>query len=84
VIVDVDFTLVTAHSDKEHAGPTFKKTSGFAPMRAFVDHGEHGTGEPVVLDPRPGTAQDGRFCVRSPFATMPLVRTGPRYGGRTT
>jgi Transposase DDE domain group 1 len=56
VIVDLDSTLVTAHSDKERAGPTFKKTFGFAPMCAFVDHGEHGTGEPLALDLRPGTA----------------------------
>ena len=29
LIVDVDATLVTAHSDKEHAKPTFKKGYGF-------------------------------------------------------
>jgi Transposase DDE domain group 1 len=56
VVVDLDSTLVTAHSDKEQAGPTFKRTFGFAPMCAFVDHGEHGTGEPLALDLRPGTA----------------------------
>jgi len=33
--------MVTAHSEKEHAGPTYKCGFGFgfAPMRAFVDHG---------------------------------------------
>ncbi|QWF24546.1 IS1380 family transposase [Nocardioides sp. LMS-CY] len=56
VIVDLDATLVTAHSDKEGAGPTFKKGFGFHPMCAFVDHGEHGTGEPLAIDLRPGTA----------------------------
>src|SRR5260370_10310185 len=29
---------------------------GFAPMCAFVDHGEHGTGEALALDLRPGNA----------------------------
>lgn len=56
VIVDLDCTLVTAHSEKQQAGPTFKRTFGFAPMCVFVDHGEHGTGEPLLLQLRPGTA----------------------------
>ncbi|MEU8227960.1 IS1380 family transposase, partial [Kribbella sp. NPDC048915] len=56
VIVDIDATLVTAHSDKEGAEPTFKRGFGFAPMCSFVDHGEHGTGETLALDLRPGKA----------------------------
>ena len=56
VIVDIDATLVTAHSDKEGAEPTFKRGFGFAPMCAFVDHGEHGTGETLAVDLRPGKA----------------------------
>ena len=55
VIVDIDATLVTAHSDKEGAEPTFKRGFGFAPMCAFVDHGEHGTGETLVVELRPGS-----------------------------
>jgi len=56
VIVDLDSTLVTAHSEKEFAEPTYKRTFGFSPMCVFVDHGEYGTGEPLVLDLRPGKA----------------------------
>jgi hypothetical protein len=56
VIVDIDATLVTAHSDKEGAEPTFKRGFGFAPMCAFVDHGEHGTGEVLAIELRPGKA----------------------------
>jgi hypothetical protein len=56
VIVDIDATLVTAHSDKEGAEPTFKRGFGFAPMCAFVDHGQHGTGETLAVDLRPGKA----------------------------
>jgi hypothetical protein len=56
VIVDIDATLVTAHSDKEHAEPTFKRGFGFAPMCSFVDHGQHGTGETLGIDLRPGKA----------------------------
>ncbi len=54
VIVDIDATLVTAHSDKEGAEPTYKRGYGFHPMCAFVDHGQHGTGETLAIDLRPG------------------------------
>ena len=43
VIVDIDATVVTAHSDKEGAEATHKMSYGFAPMCAFVDHGQFGT-----------------------------------------
>jgi hypothetical protein len=56
VIVDIDATLITAHSDKENAAPTHKQGFGFAPMCAFVDHGEYGTGETLVAQLRPGSA----------------------------
>jgi hypothetical protein len=56
VIVDIDSTLVTAHSDKEGAEATHKMSYGFAPMCAFVDHGQYGTGETLALDLRPGKA----------------------------
>jgi Transposase DDE domain group 1 len=52
--VDIDATLVTAHSDKEGAEPTFKRGFGFHPMCTFVDHGEYGTGESLAIDLRPG------------------------------
>lgn len=56
VIVDIDATVVIAHSDKQGAEPTHKKSYGFSPMCAFVDHGKHGTGETLALDLRPGKA----------------------------
>jgi len=56
VILDIDATLVTAHSEKENAEPTHKRGFGFAPMCSFVDHGQHGTGETLTIDLRPGKA----------------------------
>jgi len=56
VIVDLDVTLIRAHSEKEGAEPTYKRGFGFAPMCAFVDHGEHGSGETLVVDLRNGRA----------------------------
>lgn len=48
-MIDLDATLVTAHSDKESAAPTFKRGYGFHPLCAFVDHGATGTGEPLAI-----------------------------------
>ena len=56
VIIDIDATLVAAHSDKELAAATFKRGYGFHPLLAFVDHGEHGTGETLAAMLRTGSA----------------------------
>jgi hypothetical protein len=56
LVIDIDATLVTAHSDKEQAAPTFKHGYGFHPLCAFVDHGSAGTGEPLAILLRPGNA----------------------------
>ena len=56
VIVDLDATLVGAHSEKEGATATFKRGFGFHPMLAFLDHGAGGTGEPLAAMLRPGKA----------------------------
>ena len=56
VIVDLDATLIGAHSDKEGATPNFKRGYGFHPMMAFVDHSAGGTGEPLAAMLRPGRA----------------------------
>ena len=56
VIVDIDATLITSHSDKELAAPTFKRGFGFHPLLAFADHGEAGTGTPLAAVLRPGNA----------------------------
>lgn len=56
VILDLDATLIGAHSEKEGATPNFKRGFGFHPMMAFVDHGVGGTGEPLAAMLRPGRA----------------------------
>jgi hypothetical protein len=48
VTVDIDGVLVLAHSEKQDAAPTWKKTFGHHPLLAFVDHGPAGSGEPVA------------------------------------
>lgn len=81
VIVDIDATLVTAHSDKEHAEPTFKRGFGFAPMCSFVDHGQHGTGEALAVDLRPGNAspwniEDHLAALNNALAQLPEYERG--------
>jgi len=44
VTIDLDATIVIAHSEKEQAAPTWKKTFGFHPMTAWADHGPQGAG----------------------------------------
>jgi Transposase DDE domain group 1 len=56
VVVDLDATLIGAHSEKEGATPNFKRGFGFHPLLAFIDHGAGGTGEPLVAMLRPGRA----------------------------
>ena len=56
LIIDIDATLVTAHSEKEQAKPTYKRGFGFHPLMAFIDHGPDGTGEAAAAILRPGNA----------------------------
>jgi hypothetical protein len=54
--VDLDATILVAHSEKEQATATWKKTFGFHPMTAFADLGPDGSGEPLTIALRPGNA----------------------------
>ena len=56
IAVDLDATIVIAHSEKEQAAPTWKHTFGFHPMTAFIDHGSIGTGEAAAIMLRKGNA----------------------------
>lgn len=38
VVLDVDATIVIAHSEKENASPTFKRTFGFHPLGVWCDN----------------------------------------------
>ena len=76
LIIDMDATLVTAHSEKENAAPTFKRGYGFHPLWAFVDHGPAGSGEPLACLLRAGnagsnTAADHITVARQALAQLP-------------
>ena len=74
--VDIDATIVIAHSEKKQAAPTWKKTFGFHPLTAFADHGPDGAGEPLAIMLRPGnagsnTAADHIEVTRLALAQLP-------------
>jgi len=82
LVIDVDATLVGAHSEKECAAPTFKRGFGFHPLWAFCDHGAEGTGEPLAVVLRPGnagsnTVVDHIAVLRAALAQLP---GGPTRG----
>jgi hypothetical protein len=52
IVLDVDATLVTAHSDKQHAAATFKHGWGFHPIGVWCDN----TTELLAATLRPGNA----------------------------
>ena len=52
VVLDVDATLVTTHSEKENAASTFKKGFGYHPLGVWCDN----TQESMALMLRPGNA----------------------------
>jgi Transposase DDE domain group 1 len=76
ITIDIDATIVIAHSEKEQAAPTWKKTFGFHPLTVFADHGPDGGGEPLAIMLRPGnagsnTAADHIQVTRLALAQLP-------------
>jgi hypothetical protein len=76
LIVDLDATLLDAHSEKQNAAPTYKKGFGFHPLCAFIDHGPDGTGEPASILLRAGnsganTAADHKKVLAEALEQLP-------------
>ena len=87
LVLDVDATLVTAHSEKEDAAATWKKGFGFHPLLAYLDHGAGGTGEPLAGVLRPGnaganTAADHQTVVNQALSQLPACWREPDEAGR--
>jgi hypothetical protein len=82
LVVDVDGTLVDAHSDKQGAAGTYKGGFGFYPLVAYLDRGD-GSGEALAGILRPGnagsnTAADHIELVELALAQLPrAARTQP-------
>jgi hypothetical protein len=86
VIVDIDGVPVLAHSEKQDATATWKKTFGHHPLVGFVDHGQAGSGELVAALLRPGNAgsnaaTDHIETTRLALAQLPKHLRRGRHGG---
>ena len=82
VIIDLDATIVIAHSEKEQASPAWKRTFGHHPMTAWADHGADGNGEPLAICLRPGNAGSNTAADHIETARLALAQL-PRHLRRT-
>jgi Transposase DDE domain group 1 len=78
VTVDIDATIVLAHSEKQKASPTWKKTFGFHPLAAFADHGNGAGGEALAIVLRPGNAGSNTAAEHIEVAKLALAQL-PRH-----
>lgn len=82
--LDIDATIVIAHSDKQAASGTWKHTFGFHPLLCFLDRKEVASGEALAGIVRPGsagsnTAIDHERVLRLALENLPEVAR-PRPG----
>jgi hypothetical protein len=78
VVIDMDATLVAAHSDKEGAAPTFKKGYGFHPLGAWCRN----TRECLAMLLRPGNAGSNTFTDHKEVLTAALRQVPARLRRR--
>ena len=83
LVIDLDATLVTAHSEKENAAPTYKRGFGFHPLCAFADHGADGTGEPLAILLRAGNAGSNTAADHLSVITAALAQVPGRTRGKS-
>ena len=74
VTLDFDASLVNVHSDKQKAGPTYKRGFGYHPLLVFLDE----TSEALAAKLRPGgaganTAADHVELLDAAVAQLPVV-----------
>lgn len=83
--IDLDATITIAHSEKENAAPTWKRTFGFHPLLAFLDRPDIAGGEALAGLLRPGnagsnTAADHVIVLDAALAQLPEpVRPGGEH-----
>jgi hypothetical protein len=69
-VIDFDGTLITAHSEKEGAAPTYKRGFGHHPLLAFLD----ATGEALGGILRPGNAGSNTTADHVELLAMALAQ----------
>jgi len=78
LVIDLDGTLITAHSDKEGAAPTFKMGYGFHPLAAWCSN----TAECLAMLLRPGNAGSNTFADHLTVLTAALRQVPSRMRSR--
>jgi hypothetical protein len=78
LVIDLDATLITAHSDKEGAAPTFKKGYGFHPLGAWLAN----TTESLAMLLRPGNAGSNTFTGHAAVLTAAIRQIPSRMRSR--
>jgi Transposase DDE domain group 1 len=76
LLVDVDATLVAAHSDKQGAAGTYKRGFGFYPLVCCLDRGD-GTGEALAGILRPGNAGSNTIADHIDVVDLALAQLPP-------
>jgi hypothetical protein len=71
--LDIDATIVIAHSEKELASPTWKHTFGFHPLLCFLDRPEISSGEGLAGIVREGRAGSNTTADHISVLTMALA-----------
>jgi hypothetical protein len=72
--IDFDATISIAHSDKQNAAATWKKTYGFHPLLAFLDRPEVAGGEALAGLLRAGNAGSNTAADHVTVLTMALAQ----------
>jgi hypothetical protein len=75
IVIDMDATLVTAHSDKQGAAPTWKKGYGFHPLGAWCRN----TRECLAMKLRPGNAGSNTFTDHEEVLAAALRQVPSRF-----
>ena len=78
LVIDLDGTLITAHSDKEGAAPTFKMGYGFHPLAAWLAN----TAESLAMLLRPGNAGSNAFADHFAVLTAAIRQIPARMRSR--
>jgi hypothetical protein len=71
--LDIDASIVIAHSEKQDAAATWKKTFGFHPILCFLDRPEVSSGEALAGIVRPGNAGSNTAADHIEVLDMSLV-----------
>jgi len=78
LVIDLDATLITAHSDKEGAAPTWKKGFGFHPLGAWAAN----TRECLAMLLRPGNAGSNTFTDHKEVLAAAIRQVPARFRRR--